>query len=803
MKVTSGELTKNSKLQPQGGNKSTVPTKISTVLSRLKRVSGAVWRRPALVASLTVTGLLLFGRQLSLLEPLELSAFDQLMQLRPAVPPDPRLLVVKVTEPDIQSYPPYPLTDAVINQLLTKLEKHQPAVIGLDIYRDLPQQPGNAELSTQLRTSDRIIAMCQRKNAENRDVAPPPGVPESRIGFNDIPVDRGGVVRRALLFITLAPSATSRCTTQSSFSFQLARQYLKTQKGIEPELLQQDEQEYLSMGQVAFKPLIPNAGGYQHGDTGGYQILLNYRSRDPVGDSLARSVTLSDVLNNRIDPSWVKNRIVLIGVTAASVGDAFYTPYSQARRIQRMPGVVVHGQIVSQLLSAVLDGQRLFWFWPEWGEVLWIWCWSLTGGILVRVFRHPGKQLLAESLALGLLLGTSVALFIGSGWIPVVAPTLGLIAATTGVLAYNAYEAERERLKAEKERLYIEQKAQEQEKNIALLQNLLKERTYTPSPSPSPTKSDVPLREEKEETELPSDDESEGDTVAWSTGAGNNETETEEGSESSSTLLAGHYKLGNVLGSGGFGLTYLAQDTHRPGAPECVVKRLRPARRDERFLQVARRLFDTEAEILEKLGHHPQIPRLLAHFEEKQEFYLVQEYVDGHPLTDELPVDKRVPEVQVIELLQGVLEILMFIHEHKVIHRDIKPGNIMRRHQDGKVVLIDFGAVKQIQPQQAADQENLTIAIGTRGYAPPEQYAGHPSFNSDIYALGMIGIQALTGIPTHHLPLSSETGDVNWRHLANASDDFASIVEKMVRFHFAARYQSAAEVIEDLKPLRS
>jgi serine/threonine protein kinase len=396
-----------------------------------------------------------------------------------------------------------------------------------------------------------------------------------------------------------------------------------------------------------------------------------------------------------------------------------------------------------------------------------------------------------------------VVLFIGSGWIPVVAPALGLIATTTGVLAYNAYEAERERLKAEKERLYIEQKAQEQEKNIALLQNLLKEKTYTPSPSPSPTKSDVPLGEEKEETELPSDDESEGDTVAWSTGAGNNETETEEGSESSSTLLAGHYKLGNVLGSGGFGLTYLAQDTHRPGAPECVVKRLRPARRDERFLQVARRLFDTEAEILEKLGHHPQIPRLLAHFEEKQEFYLVQEYVDGHPLTDELPVDKRVPEVQVIELLQGVLEILMFIHEHKVIHRDIKPGNIMRRHQDGKVVLIDFGAVKQIQPQQAADQENLTIAIGTRGYAPPEQYAGHPSFNSDIYALGMIGIQALTGIPTHHLPLSSETGDVNWRHLANASDDFARIVEKMVRFHFAARYQSAAEVIEDLKPLRS
>ncbi|MEW6499027.1 MAG: serine/threonine-protein kinase, partial [Cyanobacteriota bacterium] len=216
---------------------------------------------------------------------------------------------------------------------------------------------------------------------------------------------------------------------------------------------------------------------------------------------------------------------------------------------------------------------------------------------------------------------------------------------------------------------------------------------------------------------------------------------------------------------------------------------------------VARRLFETEAEILEKLGRHGQIPQLLAYFEQNQEFYLVQEYIEGHPLSDELPVDKKLPERQVIELLKGVVEILTFIHEHKVIHRDIKPSNIMRRQETGQLVLIDFGAVKQIRPPEQAEQENPTIAIGTRGYAAPEQYAGHPAFCSDIYALGMIGIQALTGIPPHQLPF--ESCEVNWHRLANVQEEFAQILDKMVRYHFAERFQSAVEVMEALKHITS
>ncbi|MBD1809421.1 CHASE2 domain-containing protein [Microcoleus sp. FACHB-SPT15] len=778
MKVTSGDLTQTSELKAPVKHQGNVRTKLSTAWSQVKRLSSSWLGHPALLASLTVTGLLLFARYQSWLEPWELSAYDRLLQLRPALPPDPRLLVVTITEADIQSQEKWPLTDAVVNQLLTKLEQYEPAVIGLDIYRDFPQQPGNAELSAKLQKSDRIIPVCKISDAETPGTPPPPSVPVERVGFADIAIDPNGIVRRGLLF--LEPPDSSRCSSPSSFSFQLAQKYLET-KGIQPELTK-DKEPQLKFGNIVFKKLSPTDGGYQNADSGGYQILLNYRSSNT--NSLAQSVTLTDVLNNRIDASWVKNRIVLIGVTAPSIDDAFFTPYSsQERLLRKMPGVVVHGQIVSQLLSAVLDGRPLFWFWSDWVEGLWIFGWSLVGGVLVLVIRHPGRLVLVELGALGLLLGTSILLFFESGWIPVVAPILGLIASGTSVLAYSAYQRHQELEESAK-------KAQEQKENIALLEALLKER----APTLPTTEPDESLTET---TALPPDEDT-GDTAVWTQGNGATVDKPIAPRPRTTHLLQGRYEKSRVLASGGFGLTYIANDTQRPGSPQCVVKQLRPARQDARFLEVARRLFATEAEILEKLGTHPQIPQLLAYFVENNEFYLVQEYIEGEPITEEMPVDKRLPEPHVVELVKGVLKILTFVHEHSVIHRDIKPGNIMRRKTDGQLVLIDFGAVKHIQPQQ----EGETVAIGTRGYAPPEQYAGHPNFSSDIYALGMIGIQALTGIATYQLPISQETGDVSWRHLANVSDEFAQILEKMVRYNFVARYNSATAVIEDLKTLR-
>lgn len=797
---TSGELTKSSKIEPPGKPPSAAPSKLSQALTRLKNIGSSKVLRPAFIAGLTITTLLLGGRQLGLLEPLELGAFDELMQLRPALPPDPRLLIVEVTETDIMSLKTYPITDAVMTQLLSKLDQSGPVAIGLDIYRDIPQPPGNAQLLNLLQKSDRIIPICKLSDADSPGNPPPPGLPDNRYGFADLTPDDNGIVRRALLFAP--PPAKSRCTSDTSFSFQLARKYLE-KKGVKLDLVQEKQlklgkgfklewktQELLKLGNVILPPLSRNSGGYQNAQTGGYQILLNYRSK-----TLTRKVTVSDVLNNRVDPSWLKDRIVIIGGTAPSLNDTFYTPYSSGLRgSQKMPGVEVHGQIVSQLVGTALDGRPQFWFWQEWIEIIWVLGWTLAGGILVRLIRHPGQLILAEVGALALLLGTTVVVFVASGWIPVIAPALGLIAGATSVIAYSVYEAKQE---AD----YIAGKVKQQEENIALLQTLLKEKKpYLPD---SEIESDLEYDDDDTAIATEGDDEEDdgGDTeLAPKDGVGREHPPIDR-PKPPGRLLAGRYEINRTLSAGGFGVTFLAQDNQRPGAPQCVVKQLKPARRDDTFLSIAIRLFQTEAEILEKLGTHGQIPQLLAHFVERKEFYLVQEFVDGHPITDELPVDKRLPEAQVVQLLKDVLEILSFLHDHKVIHRDIKPGNIMRRHHDNKVVLIDFGAVKQIQPQEQTDKEGNTVAIGTRGYAPPEQYAGHPNFSSDIYALGMIGIQALTGIPPHQLKPSEETGDISWRHLANVNEEMGRIVDKMVRYHFPSRYQTAAAVLEDLRKI--
>lgn len=266
-------------------------------------------------------------------------------------------------------------------------------------------------------------------------------------------------------------------------------------------------------------------------------------------------------------------------------------------------------------------------------------------------------------------------------------------------------------------------------------------------------------------------------------------------------LLDRRYQVIQVLGAGGFGRTYLARDTRRPGNPICVVKHLKPLTNEPSFLETARRLFSSEAETLEQLGSHDQIPRLLAYFEEDQEFYLVQEFVEGHTLSQELQPGQRWTESQAIELLQEVLTILAFVHNHGVIHRDIKPDNLIRRDLDKKLVLVDFGAVKQVRTQLAGTyaQTNNTVAVGTPGYMSSEQARGQPRPSSDIYALGIIGIQALTGVPPMQLQEDLNTGEILWQHFVPVNPRLAAILSKMVRYHFKDRYQSATEVLTELR----
>ncbi|TBR58943.1 serine/threonine protein kinase [Westiellopsis prolifica IICB1] len=269
-------------------------------------------------------------------------------------------------------------------------------------------------------------------------------------------------------------------------------------------------------------------------------------------------------------------------------------------------------------------------------------------------------------------------------------------------------------------------------------------------------------------------------------------------------ILDSRYEVISKLGQGAFGTTYLAIDRKLPDKDQCVVKHFSPRATDPATLELARRLFETEAKVLNRLGSHDRIPRLLAHFEQEQQFYLVEEFIAGHDLSFEFIPDKQISEQEVIVLLQDILEVLEFVHKNNVIHRDIKPSNLIRRQQDGKIVLVDFGAVKQISSQTGNLQgaANLTVAIGTPGYMPSEQTQGQPRLCSDIYAVGIIGICALTGLRATQLPQDTLTGEIIWRNQAQVSQKLAEIIEKMVKYDFRQRYQSATEVLQALQSLK-
>ena len=265
------------------------------------------------------------------------------------------------------------------------------------------------------------------------------------------------------------------------------------------------------------------------------------------------------------------------------------------------------------------------------------------------------------------------------------------------------------------------------------------------------------------------------------------------------TTLRGHYQIVSHIGGGGFGQTYLAKDIDLPNHPYCVVKQLKPQSSESFILETAKRLFNQEAEVLYKLGSHDQIPRLLAHFQEGEEFYLVQEFADGTDLSTEIGDDRHLTEPQIISLLQEILEILAFVHSHGVVHRDIKPANLIRRNHDRKIVLIDFGAVKEISSLSGDRQANtnITIAIGSPGYMPIEQLRGKPRFSSDLYAVGMMIIQAITGQEPKLFGEHPDTAELTWRDRVPAdsySPQLLDILDKMIRYDFRQRYQTATEV---------
>ena len=269
--------------------------------------------------------------------------------------------------------------------------------------------------------------------------------------------------------------------------------------------------------------------------------------------------------------------------------------------------------------------------------------------------------------------------------------------------------------------------------------------------------------------------------------------------------IQGRYYVVKQLGRGGVGVTFLAQDQQCFDS-QCVVKQLQPKSANAKTLEIARRLFNREAEIMNRLGHCDRIPRLLAYFEHQNEFFLVQELIEGHDLSNEIIAGKPWSEEKTIALVKDILEVLLIVQQHSVIHRDLKPSNLMRRQNDKKIVLIDFGSVKQVSTQilDAAGQIKQTVAVGTKSYMPMEQMMGRPGFYSDIYALGVIAIQALTGVPPKQFTID-KNGELIWRNLLDSKaiyqPKFLDLLDKMVRYRYQERYVSAGVVLADLEQL--
>ncbi len=373
-------------------------------------------------------------RYFGLLQLGELKAYDQLLRSRPIEPEDRRILIVAITEQDLQIPQQRDrresLSDLALNLALDKLETYQPQGIGLAIYRDLPVDANQKDLAQRLQKKDGLIAICKVSDpsVNNPGIKPPPEIPKAqkeRIGFSDFVIDEDGTLRRHV--IAMKPPAASPCTTPYAFSARLAFRYLEA-KGI---AVDYSPEGNLTMKRVnhgantVFKRWREHRGGYQKVDARDYQILLNYRSfSSPL--KIAQIVTLEQVIQGELNPDDVKDRIVLIGTIAPSLHENQLTPYGE------MPRVMIHAQMVSQMISAVLDGRNQIWVWNIWKEGLWILGWSFVGGAIAYYCNSTRYIVISESVALVLLYGFCFILMTQSGWIPILPPALTLL--TTGVV---------------------------------------------------------------------------------------------------------------------------------------------------------------------------------------------------------------------------------------------------------------------------------------------------------------------------------------------------------------------------------
>lgn len=272
--------------------------------------------------------------------------------------------------------------------------------------------------------------------------------------------------------------------------------------------------------------------------------------------------------------------------------------------------------------------------------------------------------------------------------------------------------------------------------------------------------------------------------------------QTKLGQLFSNQLFRGRYEILRILGRGGFGITFLAKDAVLPGNPLCVIKQLCPKVTNSKSWERTCLRFELEAKTLGKLGSHSQIPMLLDYFKVNGEFYLVQEYIPGSTLEQHVRRTGIKSEAAVKQFLLEILSVLQYVHKNHVIHRDIKPQNLLRCEDDGRLVLIDFGAMKEklVHASNTSMNQTNTNFIGTMGFAPPEQFSLRPVYASDIYAVGVTCLYLLTGKAPLEFDCNLE-GEICWQQYVNVSNHFAQILGKMLKISLEERFKSADEVM--------
>lgn len=381
------------------------------------------------IAVIFVSGIVFLAiigiRSAGYLEYLELMAYDWFIRIQPAiaVTPSQPIVVIGITEDDIQKQGRWPISDETVAKALEILIRCKPRSIGLDLFRDLPVPPGSKELESTLEENNNIITVMK---FGTDGVSPPKAVKDThRIGFNDILVDPGGIVRRGLLFLDDGESV------YYSFALQLALQYL-SYEGIYPQPDASNPQ-YIALGGTTIPPTGPNEGGYIAADARGYQFFIEYAK---AIESFEK-ISLTNLLSDEIAPEKISDKIVIIGVTAQSVKDFFYTPHSRGFRVrQQIPGVIMHAYITDQLLRFALDDIHPRRSINDRQEILWILLWSLLGGFVALLVRSPLRFSIVGAVNLFILFLLTFFVFLKSWWIPLVPPAVAWIISAAIVTVY-------------------------------------------------------------------------------------------------------------------------------------------------------------------------------------------------------------------------------------------------------------------------------------------------------------------------------------------------------------------------------